>query len=80
MAAYHNSNLGVFGSSLIVDINGYTYTTAQEWLTVAALDASTQQELQADPEYAAEWAAETAAAARKAIDAANADAANWQRS
>lgn len=80
MAAYHNSNLGAFGASLIVDLDGYTYTTAHEWLTVARLDAVSQQELQANPEWASEWAEETAAAARKAVDAANAAAADWQRS
>jgi hypothetical protein len=78
MAAYHKSNLGQFGESLVVDLDGYTYTTAKEWLTKANLDGMVQSDLDADPEYAQEWANEQAAAAVESLAKSEAAVAEWQ--
>jgi hypothetical protein len=76
MAAHHKSNLGKFGESLVVDQNGYTYTTAEEWLA-APVDISAED--RADVEYMQQWATEQAERANAALTAAEADAAKWQR-
>jgi hypothetical protein len=78
MSKHHKSNLGRFGEQLETDLQGYTYTTVGEWLTVADLDYQTSRDINEDPEWAADWAREQAAAACAALDAANADAEAWQ--
>ena len=78
MSKHHKSNLGRFGDQLETDLQGYTYTTVSEWLTVADLDYQTARDMNEDPEWAADWAAEQAAAACAALDAANAAAEAWQ--
>lgn len=78
MSKHHKSNLGRFGDQLEVDLQGYTYTTVGEWLTVADLDYATTRDMNEDPEWAAEWATEQAAAACAALDAANAAVEEWQ--
>lgn len=78
MAAYHKSNLGSFGGSLVCDLDGYTYTTAAEWLTKANLDGMVQAELDADEEYAEEWAADQARAAETALEESEAAVKQWQ--
>ncbi len=75
MSAHHKSNLGKFGNSLVVDINGYTYTTAEEWLA-APVDMPAAD--RADAEYMREWAQEQADRANEALAAASAAAENWQ--
>ena len=79
MSKHHKSNLGRFGDQLETDLQGYTYTTVGEWLTVAKLDFSTSRAIDEDPEWAADWAREQAAAAVAALDAANAAAEAWQQ-
>ena len=78
MAAYHKSNLGSFGGSLVCDLDGYTYTTAAEWLTVANLDGMVNAELDADEDYADEWAEEKAAEAIEALKASESAVEEWQ--
>ena len=78
MSKHHKSNLGRFGEQLETDLQGYTYTTVGEWLTVADLDYQTTRNINEDPEWAAEWASLQVAAARAALDAANADVEAWQ--
>lgn len=78
MAAYHKSNLGSFGGGLVVDLDGYTYTTAEEWLSKATLDAAVQADLEADEDYAEEWAEEQADKAIAALARAEAGVAEWQ--
>ena len=78
MSKHHKSNLGRFGDGLETDLQGYTYTTVSEWLTVAHLDYQTTRDLNEDPEWAADWATEQAAAACAALDAANAAVEEWQ--
>ena len=78
MSRHHKSNLGRFGDQLETDLQGYTYTTVSEWLTVADLDYQTTRDINEDPEWAAEWATEQAAAACAALDAANAAVEDWQ--
>jgi len=75
----HASNLGSYGADVPTDLEGYTYTTVGEWLTVAKLDFSTSRAIDEDPEWAADWAREQAAAAVAALDAANAAAEAWQQ-
>ena len=75
----HVSNLGSHGAGVPTDLQGYTYTTATEWLTVADLDFATSRAISEDPEWAADWAREQAAAAVAALDAANAAAEAWQQ-
>lgn len=74
----HVSNLGSHGAGVPADLEGYTYTTASEWLTVAELDFATSRDIDEDPEWAADWAQEQAAAAVAALAAANAAAEAWQ--
>ena len=74
MSKHHKSNLGRFGQHLETDLQGYTYTTVGEWLTVADLDYQTTRDISEDPEWAEGWATEQAWAACAALDAANADA------
>jgi len=78
MSKHHKSSLGRFGEDLETDLQGYTYTTVGEWLTVADLDYQTTRDINEDPEWAADWAREQAAAAAVALDAANAAAEAWQ--
>ncbi len=78
MARHHKSNLGRFGEDLETDLQGYTYTTVGEWLTVADLDYQTTRDINEDPEWAAHWATEQAFLACAALDAANAAAQEWQ--
>lgn len=75
MASYHKSNLGSFGGSLLVDMDGYTHTTAAEWLA-APVDMSTED--RADEEYTQEWAETQAAAAREALESADKAVSEWQ--
>ena len=75
----HVSNLGNHGADVPTDLEGYTYTTVGEWLTVAKLDFSTSRAIDEDPEWAADWAREQAAAAVAALDAANVAVEAWQR-
>ena len=77
MSRHHKSNLGRFGEALETDLQGYTYTTVSEWLTVADLDYQTSRDINEDPEWAA-GATEQAAAACEALDAANAAVEDWQ--
>ena len=74
----HASNLGSHGAGVPTDLEGYTYTTVGEWLTVAELDFATSRDIDEDPEWAADWASEQAAAAVAALAAANAAAEAWQ--
>ena len=78
MSKHHKSNLGRFGDALETDLQGYTYTTVGEWLTVADLDYQTSRDINEDPEWAADWAREQAAAACAVLDAANAEVEAWQ--
>ena len=78
MSKHHKSNLGRFGDQLETDLQGYTYTTVSEWLTVADLDYQTSRDISEDPQWAAGWASNQAAAACAALDAANAEAEAWQ--
>lgn len=78
MAAYHKSNLGSFGGSLVCDLDGYTYTTAAEWLTAANLDGMVQSDLDADADYAQSWAEDKAAEAVEALEESEAAAKEWQ--
>lgn len=78
MASYHKSNLGAFGRDLVVDLDGYTYTTPDEWLTIARLDGITESQLTGD--YADEWADEQATAAVAELDAAELAVTEWQKS
>lgn len=78
MASYHKSNLGSFGGNLIVDLNGYTHTTAEEWM-VAPVDADFRgEDGEYDEDYHREWAEERAEEARKALDEAEDAVTEWR--
>jgi hypothetical protein len=67
----HQSALGSFGAALIVDRDGYTYTTAAGWMTanVDSIDGAPTRE----------WALEQAAASRVALKLAQRELARWQQ-
>ena len=74
MSSFHKSNFGKFGSSLPVDMDGYTHTTTEGWMSAPvdfAGQALTGDDLR-------EWAAERAAESRTAVERAEADLAAWQ--
>lgn len=77
MASYHKSNFGKFGGCLVTDIDGYTYTTAEEWRDVANVDMPTDD--RADEEHLREWSEEQARASQAAIDDATAAVDAWRR-
>lgn len=73
MASYHKSNWGKSGDRLVTDIDGYTYTTPEEWRDVANVSVG-----DLDEACIREWSEEQARAAQAAIDDANADVSSWR--
>lgn len=71
----HKSTFGDFGKQLLVDRNGYTYTTIKEWLT----DANVGNDLVGySYKEKEEWAREQAAYSRLRLKNASNALADWQ--
>lgn len=64
----HKTNFGRYGSDLPCDLDGYTYTTAPEWLR-ARIDGTPSRE----------WALEQAARARASLAVARMALREWQQ-
>lgn len=79
MASYHKSNLGSFAGGIVTDLDGYTHTTAEEWMSAPVDGVFTDPDTgEYDEEWHREWAEETAATCREALREAGAAIAKWQ--
>jgi hypothetical protein len=70
----HISNFGAYQYSIPCDMDGYTYTTIDGWLS-ARVDTAGQT---ADKSERRDWAREMASESRKAIRRANAKIKEWK--
>jgi hypothetical protein len=77
MAKYHVTRFGSFGGGIPTDMDGYTYTTAREWMS-ANVDWAGHKPSRRDP-YFRDWAEERADTARHAIAAAEDAIMEWRR-
>jgi hypothetical protein len=70
MASFHRHNFGMYGGGIPVDLDGYTHTTAREWLA-APMDTGT------DGALTDEQAEDLAAQAVEAIEVAEMAISAW---
>jgi hypothetical protein len=75
---YHISNFGLYGKNIPVDMNGYTYTTAKEWMK-SIIDFGTSEEPSFNEKLEnLEWSVGMAQQARLAIKEAEIAIADWR--
>jgi hypothetical protein len=71
MTSYHKTNFGLFGAKLITDQNGFTHTTADEWMQ-APVDI-------ADDDRTDDWAEQMADDSVRVLDVAEASVIAWRQ-
>lgn len=75
MASYHHTVFGMYGDHLPVDMDGFTYTTAAEWLA-ARVDHGANGQRSVDS--LREWAHSMAKDSRDAIRVAEKSLEEWR--